>query len=542
MSHRDSVTAAPAGARVTASSETTPIAAFEDPEHGLYGVQFHPEVVHTPQGQRILESFLYDVAGVAPAWTPAAVIEEQVERIRAQVGSRARHLRALRRRRLGGRGAARPQGRRRPAHLRVRRPRPAARERGRAGRRDVRPPLPRPARPRRRPRAVPHPPRGGDRARGEARDRRRGVHPRLRGGGAQARRRPLPRPGDALLGRDRVGRRGRRRGEDQVAPQRRRPARRHADGARRAAALAVQGRGAPRRRAARPARADGLAPPVPRPRPRDPDHRRRHRGAARDPPCGRRDPPRGGAPRGPLPRALAVLRGASGDPLGRRPGRRADVRLPDRDPRRHLGGRDDRRLGAPALRAARHDLEPDRQRGARRQPRRARPLARSRPRRSSGSSAQRGPPSLRGVASASAPSSRRAAVQHRHLDDADPEIDLDPDDAVADATARSTPTATASSSTRRRRRTRRPHDRAVPVGRDDATAPLARPTTHRLGRIARSRGRRRASTFAIPRKRATQSSAGRAQSSSGRRDLREAPRPAGPRRGRRARTPRRRRG
>jgi GMP synthase (glutamine-hydrolysing) len=87
MSHRDSVTAPPTGARVTASSETTPIAAFEDPDRALYGVQFHPEVVHTPQGQRILETFLYDVAGAAPAWTPAAVIEEQVERIRAQVGS-----------------------------------------------------------------------------------------------------------------------------------------------------------------------------------------------------------------------------------------------------------------------------------------------------------------------------------------------------------------------------------------------------------------------------------------------------------------------
>ena len=87
MSHRDSVTAAPAGARVTASSPTTPIAAFEDPARGFYGVQFHPEVVHTPQGQRIIESFLYDVAGAPPAWTPAAVIEEQVERVRAQVGS-----------------------------------------------------------------------------------------------------------------------------------------------------------------------------------------------------------------------------------------------------------------------------------------------------------------------------------------------------------------------------------------------------------------------------------------------------------------------
>jgi GMP synthase (glutamine-hydrolysing) len=72
---------------VTASSPSTPIAAFEDRARGLYGVQFHPEVVHTPQGQRILESFLYDVAGAPAAWTPAAVIEEQVERIRAQVGS-----------------------------------------------------------------------------------------------------------------------------------------------------------------------------------------------------------------------------------------------------------------------------------------------------------------------------------------------------------------------------------------------------------------------------------------------------------------------
>ena len=87
MSHRDSVTAAPAGARVTASSPTTPIAAFEDRPKQLYGVQFHPEVVHTPHGQEILKNFLYEVAGVRPTWTPAAVIEEQVERIRARVGS-----------------------------------------------------------------------------------------------------------------------------------------------------------------------------------------------------------------------------------------------------------------------------------------------------------------------------------------------------------------------------------------------------------------------------------------------------------------------
>ncbi|MEX0674471.1 MAG: glutamine-hydrolyzing GMP synthase [Gaiellaceae bacterium] len=86
MSHRDSVVAAPEGAQVTASSETTPIAAFEDPERKLYGVQFHPEVVHTPHGTALLKNFLYEAAGAPPTWTAAAVIEEQVERIRAQVG------------------------------------------------------------------------------------------------------------------------------------------------------------------------------------------------------------------------------------------------------------------------------------------------------------------------------------------------------------------------------------------------------------------------------------------------------------------------
>ena len=87
MSHRDTVVAPPEGAQVVATSEHTPVAAFEDGARGLYGVQFHPEVVHTPHGQDVLKNFLYEVAGAPPAWTPAAVIEEQVERIRAQVGS-----------------------------------------------------------------------------------------------------------------------------------------------------------------------------------------------------------------------------------------------------------------------------------------------------------------------------------------------------------------------------------------------------------------------------------------------------------------------
>ena len=86
MSHGDSVVAAPTGAEVVAGSPSTPIAAFEDDTRKRYGVQFHPEVVHTPHGQQVLKNFLYELAGITPSWTPAAVIEEQVERIRATVG------------------------------------------------------------------------------------------------------------------------------------------------------------------------------------------------------------------------------------------------------------------------------------------------------------------------------------------------------------------------------------------------------------------------------------------------------------------------
>jgi GMP synthase (glutamine-hydrolysing) len=94
MSHRDTVTAPPAGADVVATSTSTPVAAFEERKRGLYGVQFHPEVVHTPHGTDLLKNFLFSVAGAPPAWTPAVVIEEQIERIRAQVG-RERVLCAL---------------------------------------------------------------------------------------------------------------------------------------------------------------------------------------------------------------------------------------------------------------------------------------------------------------------------------------------------------------------------------------------------------------------------------------------------------------
>lgn len=87
MSHGDSVAVAPAGFTVTSSTAGTPVASFENRERRLAGVQFHPEVMHSEQGQRVLESFLHDVAGCAPSWTMASVIDEQVAGIRAQVGS-----------------------------------------------------------------------------------------------------------------------------------------------------------------------------------------------------------------------------------------------------------------------------------------------------------------------------------------------------------------------------------------------------------------------------------------------------------------------
>jgi len=86
MSHRDSVVAAPPGFEVTASTDTTPIAAMEDRERGFFAVQFHPEVLHTPRGTEMLGQFVLEACEAPPTWTAHQFIEEQVERIRAQVG------------------------------------------------------------------------------------------------------------------------------------------------------------------------------------------------------------------------------------------------------------------------------------------------------------------------------------------------------------------------------------------------------------------------------------------------------------------------
>ncbi len=323
MSHRDSVVAPPAGARVVAGSTATPIAAFEDDRRRLYGVQFHPEVVHTPHGQQVLKNFLYGVAGASPSWTPAAVIEEQVERIRAQVG-RDRVLCGL----SGGVDSA-------VAALLVYK-------------------------------AI------GDQLtcvfvdhgllrRDEAGQvvETFGVHFGVPLVHVQAQDRFLARlagVSDPEEKRMRIGEEFIRVFEDE--------ARKLGDthwlvqgtlysdviesGGTDGVAETIKSHhnvgGLPadmkmklveplrllfkdevrqRGRGARHARADGVAAAVPGARPRDPDHRRGHAGAARDPARGRCDPPGGDPPRRPLPRPVAVVRGAAGHPLGRRAGRRA---------------------------------------------------------------------------------------------------------------------------------------------------------------------------------------------------------------------------
>jgi GMP synthase (glutamine-hydrolysing) len=86
MSHTDSITEVPPGFSGAASSPEAPVAALYDPERRIFGVQFHPEVVHTARGAELMERFLYDVCGVLPNWTHVSIIERQVQAVRDQVG------------------------------------------------------------------------------------------------------------------------------------------------------------------------------------------------------------------------------------------------------------------------------------------------------------------------------------------------------------------------------------------------------------------------------------------------------------------------
>jgi GMP synthase (glutamine-hydrolysing) len=86
MSHGDAVTAAPEGFEVVATSSGAPVAAFENRARRLAGVQYHPEVLHSPHGQQVLSRFLHDFAGIGAKWTPANIAEALVEQVREQIG------------------------------------------------------------------------------------------------------------------------------------------------------------------------------------------------------------------------------------------------------------------------------------------------------------------------------------------------------------------------------------------------------------------------------------------------------------------------
>ena len=86
MSHGDAVTDAPAGFEVVATSPGAPVAAFEDRSRKLAGVQYHPEVIHTPHGQQVLSRFLHEFAGIGATWTPANIAETLIEAVREQIG------------------------------------------------------------------------------------------------------------------------------------------------------------------------------------------------------------------------------------------------------------------------------------------------------------------------------------------------------------------------------------------------------------------------------------------------------------------------
>ena len=295
MSHRDTVFEPPPGFDALASTPGSPVAACEAPDRGLYGIQFHPEVVHTPYGTEILTRFLRDIAGCEQQWSPQSVIAEQVARIQAQVGE-GRVICGL----SGGVDSS-------VAALLVHRAvgekltcvfvdhglmRMNEAEQVVEAFEQFGIPL----------------------VHVEAEER---FLAKLAGADDPETKRKII--GEEFIrvfeeeaakledarylvqgtlysdviesgGSDGVG-------DDQVPPQRRRPARGPRVRAGRAAADALQGRGPRGRRRARAARAAGLAPALPRPGPGDPHRRRRgQQGAPRHPPRRRLDPP-GGDPR-----------------------------------------------------------------------------------------------------------------------------------------------------------------------------------------------------------------------------------------------------
>ncbi len=294
MSHGDQVTAPPPGSAGHRPLAPTPsIVGFEDPGRGLYCIQFHPEVSHTVAGAAMLHNFLYRACHARGDWTMAGYLDEAVDRHSRPGRRQPGAVRHLGRRRLGGHRRAARTRHRRPARLGVRRHRAAAQGGAPPGRGE---------------------PDRGPRHSGHHRRRRRASSsprsPASRTRRPSARRsagsssRPSSARREALEGVDFLAQgtlypdviestsvRG-PVGGDQVAPQRRRAAGAARLRAGRAAALAVQGRGAPARPRARPARGVHRPPPLPGPGARRAHPRRGHPGAGRPAPGGRRHLPR----------------------------------------------------------------------------------------------------------------------------------------------------------------------------------------------------------------------------------------------------------
>ena len=250
-SHGDKVVKLPPGFRTVAHTENSPFAAVEDPVRRFYGLQFHPEVAHTPRGRDLLQNFLYSICGCSPDWTMGSFIDQACAEIRAKVGSERVILGVERRGGLVGRGDALTSGNRGPVDVHFRQQRTAARERSRGGGEAVRRQFPHPAQDGRCVGTVFDEAFGRHRSRAQAQDHRGRVRAGVRGsgGGTTARqgwqRAQVPGARDTLPGRDRERIYFRQPGgAHQEPPQRRRLARRHEVRADRTAAAAFQGRGA----------------------------------------------------------------------------------------------------------------------------------------------------------------------------------------------------------------------------------------------------------------------------------------------------------
>ena len=378
MSHGDSVVARAGGLRRhRASTPAPPVAAFEDVDRGLAGVQFHPEVLHTEHGQAVLEHFLYDVAGSRPTWTMANIIDEQVDRD-PRAGRAARAIcglsggvdsavaAALVQRAVGDqltcvfvdhgllrKGEAEQVERDFVAATGVRLEVVDAAERFLDALAGVTDPE------------------------AEAQDHRPRVHPGVRG---RRRARSSPTPArtatveflvQGTLYPDVVESGG---GTGTANIKSHHNVGGLPDDLQFALVEPLRSLFKDEVRAvgerARPAAEDRVAPAVPGPGPRHPHHRRGRRASGSTmlreaDAIAREELDRGRAG----PRDLAVPGGAAGRrALGRRAGRRPHLRPPGRAAAGHQRGRDDRGLGAAALRRARADLDPDHQRGARGQP------------------------------------------------------------------------------------------------------------------------------------------------------------------------------